>query len=618
MNRTRALLHNPLAMVALGTVGIIILSCAMASFVAPYGPLEQDLSAANQLPSAAHWLGTDTLGRDIFSRLLHGGQVTLVGTLIATAVFTLLGVPLGMLAGYRRGWIDTILSRTVEILFAVPVIVILLVVLSVFSTNIAAAMITLGILGFGSAFRVVRATTIASANELYVKAARAAGLPGHAVVSRHILPHLSGPVVVQVTLFAAGAVLVESGLAFLGFSVAPPNPSWGAMVRDASTNLTVNPWELVPPGVLIAVFVLALGVLGDGIRDSVSQRGRVRSAAHSNEVTIPAREVTPHDPQALLSVRDLAVAFGGTIVVRNVSFEVRRGEVVGIVGESGSGKTVTARAVLGLLARGGKVVSGSIRFDGKEILSARNSAVAKRRGSAIGLIPQEPMNTLDPVFTIGAQLREAVRTHDGGTRRTVDARAIELLSMVGLSNATDVARMYPHELSGGMAQRVGIALALAGRPQLLIADEPTTALDVSVQRQILDLLADLRAQLDTAIVLVTHDWGVLADLCDRALVMYAGELVEQATIEDLFAKPRHPYTAALIAANPQTATVGEPLPVISGQVPEPAHWPRGCHFADRCRFSTPECRVAPIPLLTPEPGRESRCIKIDALERMHA
>ncbi|MEV7610953.1 dipeptide/oligopeptide/nickel ABC transporter permease/ATP-binding protein [Microbacterium sp. NPDC089320] len=613
MTSLRAFLRNPLAVVALGFIVVVVLACAFAGVVAPAGPLAQDLASANQLPSAAHWLGTDTLGRDILSRLLFGGQITLVGTLIATTVFIVLGVPLGLVAGYRGGWVDKILSRVVEILFAVPVIVILLVVLSVFSTNIAAAMITLGILGFGSVFRVVRATTLAASAELYVRAARASGLRPAAIVTGHILPNLAGPVSVQVTLFAAGAVLVESGLAFLGFSVAPPAPSWGAMVKDAAANLTSNPWELVPPGLLIALFVLALGIVGDGVRDAITQRSGAPTTARRAAVDAVSDAGT-HDPDALLSVRGLTVASGSTVVVRDVSFDVARGEVLGIVGESGSGKSVTGRAVLGLLAQGGRVVGGSIRYQGADV----TRGFGRRRGSGIGLIPQEPMNTLDPVFTIGSQLREAVRTNDRGDRRATQERMLELLDLVGLPQPDAVARMYPHELSGGMAQRVGIALALSSRPSLLIADEPTTALDVTVQRQILDLLADLREGLDTSIILVTHDWGVLADLCDRALVMYAGEVVEQADIVGLFARPLHPYTRALIAANPQTAAPGEPLPVIPGQVPEPAAWPTGCHFAGRCPLASDACRAVPIPMVVPEPERESRCIRTDELSEVFA
>jgi peptide/nickel transport system permease protein len=235
------------------------------------------------------------------------------------------------------------------------------------------------------------------------------------------------------------------------------------------------------------------------------------------------------------------------------------------------------------------------------------------RGKGIGLIPQEPMNTLDPVFTIGSQLREAVRKNDRSTRKATHDRVIELLELVGLRDPEGVVRKYPHQLSGGMAQRVGIALALAGRPRLLVADEPTTALDVTVQQQILDLLAELQARLGTAIVLVTHDWGVLADVCSRAVVMYAGEVVEEASVEELFLRPLHPYSRALIEANPHLAAPGQPLPTIPGQVPTPSAWPEGCHFANRCAFATDQCRVAPIDLVEPAPGRTSRCIHIDRM-----
>lgn len=617
MNTFRRFLRKPLAVSALVFLVAVILCCYLAPVIAPYGPLDQDLFAAHQLPSAAHLLGTDTLGRDLLSRLLFGGQVTLMGSLIAVSVFICLGVPLGLIAGYRRGWLDTALTRFVELLFAVPVIVILLVVLSVFSTNIVAAMVTLGILGFGSIFRVVRATAMSAANELYVKAARASGLRAGQVVAKHILPNLLGPVIVQVTLFAASAVLTESGLAFLGFSVAPPNPSWGAMIRDASQNLSSFPWEVVPSGVVISLVVIALGLIGDGVRDAVAREGQA-AAVKRTAIQVPVRRIAPHDESALLSVRDLAVAFGPpqapVVVVRNVSFDIAAGEAVGIVGESGSGKTVTARAVLGILAKGGRIVQGTIHYRGELVGSAEVSAVHKLRGSEIGLIPQEPMNTLDPVFTIGAQLREVIRRHDSGTRQRTQERAIELLEVVGLRDPEAVAKRYPHELSGGMAQRVGIALALAGRPKLLIADEATTALDVTVQRQILDLLTELRARFNTALIVVTHDWGVLADLCDRAVVMYAGEVVEQASTEELFNAPLHPYTKALIAANPHLAVPGEPLPSIPGQVPEPSRWPLGCHFAERCPLATVECREGPIEIEQPDPGRESRCLQVEAMK----
>jgi peptide/nickel transport system permease protein len=595
---------------------LVTLACCAAPLIAPYDPLAQDLAAANSLPSAAHLLGADTLGRDLLSRLLYGGQITLLGAVIAVAVFTMLGLPLGLMAGYFRGALDAVLTRIVEVLFAVPVIVIVLVVLAVFSSSLSAAMITIGVLGFGSLFRVVRASTIAASRELYVKAATAGGLRQRTIILRHILPNVWGPVIVQVSLFTAGAILVQSGLAFLGFSVKPPNPSWGSMVGDASLALSSYPWQLVPSGGIIALLVLCFGLVGDGVRDSLIQRAPRGSRQASNAV-LPVRAVPPHDAGALLSVRDLSVAFevGGveSVVVRNVNFEVKHGEALGIVGESGSGKTVTARSLLGLLGSNGRIIGGSIRFDGTELSGMSPAAMARFRGSGIGLIPQEPMNTLDPVFTIGSQLLEVVRRHDGSARAGGKKRVLELLDLVGLPDPEGVTRKYPHELSGGMAQRIGIALALAGRPKLLVADEPTTALDVTIQQQILDLLVELQHRLGMAIVLVTHDWGVLADICDRAIVTYAGEVVEEASVEQLFASPRHPYTRALIEANPHTAQPHEPLPSIPGQVPAPSAWPAGCHFASRCPLAIADCNAGPIGMVQPGLNRQSRCIRVDVM-----
>ncbi|SMQ71187.1 peptide/nickel transport system permease protein [Plantibacter sp. VKM Ac-1784] len=617
MNPVRTFLRKPVAVVAFVFLTVTVLACVFASKLAPFDPIAQDLGSANSLPTAEHPLGADTLGRDLLSRLLYGGQVTLSGALIAVLVFTVLGLTLGMIAGYVRGLIDVVLTKVVEVLFAVPVIIILLVVLSVFSQNLVVAMVTLGVLGFGGLFRVVRATTIAAAGELYVKAARASGLRHGAILWRHILPNLWGPVIVQVSLFAASAVLVESGLAFLGFSVKAPDPSWGSMISEASQALSRYPWLLVPPGATIALVVLCLGLIGDGVRDAIAREGRSRGRS-VGAITIPDRDVPAASRSALLSVRNLSVGFGRgndtTVVVRNVNFDVKRGEALGIVGESGSGKTVTARALIGLLGDGGRPLGGSITFDGSELGTLGKSALARLRGSGIGLIPQEPMNTLDPVFTIGSQLREVIRRHDKTPGRATHERAVELLELVGLPDPETVLRKYPHELSGGMAQRIGIALALAGRPKLLIADEPTTALDVTVQQQILDLLVELRARFGMALVLVTHDWGVLADVCDRAVVMYAGEVVEEATVVDLYERPLHPYTRALIAANPHGAEPGVPLPSIPGQVPAPVAWPAGCHFASRCPLALDACREAPIAMAHPEHDRRSRCIRIDALE----
>jgi peptide/nickel transport system permease protein len=289
---------------------------------------------------------------------------------------------------------------------------------------------------------------------------------------------------------------------------------------------------------------------------------------------------------------------------------------LGIVGESGCGKTVTASAILGSLGDAAKV-DGDVEFHGQNLLKMGRRARAALRGKGIAYVSQDPMVALDPCYRVSSQLGEVVGRHDriGGAKR--EARILELLRMVGLSDPEAVAAKYPHELSGGMAQRVSIALALAGRPELLVADEITTALDVTIQAEILELLRTLRAETGMAMIMITHDLGVVADSCDRVAVMYAGQIVETADVATVFAKPAHPYTKALLAANPIVAKRGEALTSIPGSVPPPAQWPVSCHFAGRCEFATADCTATAIGLQhTGEPGHLARCIRLAEIRRL--
>jgi peptide/nickel transport system permease protein len=382
----------------------------------------------------------------------------------------------------------------------------------------------------------------------------------------------------------------------------------------------------VPTGGVLVLTVMALGLLGDALRDVTTARHLAPSAPRPPRRTRPPRRQRRKAMSAagskplsfgtsLLSVRGLTIAFAAgdrdIPVVRDVSFDLAPGEALGIVGESGCGKTITTRALLGLLPDGGRVTAGSAVFDGADLAIMPEREFGRIRGNMIAMISQEPMSGLDPSFPVGRQLTEVIRRHNPMSRGRARARAVELLAMVNLPEPREALSRYPHELSGGMAQRVSIALALAGNPRLLIADEPTTALDVTVQAEILALLRDLGRRLGTAIILVTHDWGVLADLCDRALVMYAGEVVELASVEDLYRSPRHPYTDGLLAANPHLAPVGDTLPAIPGTVPPPSAWPAGCHFQPRCRHATDDCGTGVIPMTEPAPGRLTRCLHAD-------
>jgi peptide/nickel transport system ATP-binding protein len=322
--------------------------------------------------------------------------------------------------------------------------------------------------------------------------------------------------------------------------------------------------------------------------------------------------------EPLLVVEGLEVEFatdrGWVQVLDGVSFAVDRGETVGLVGESGSGKTVTSLAVLGLLpAESARITAGSIRLDGRELVGLPRRKLEALRGDELSMIFQEPMTSLDPAFRVGDQIAEVVRRHRGGSKRAAWARAVEVLSTVGIPHAEGRARSYPHEFSGGMRQRVMIAMALSCEPKLVIADEPTTALDVTIQAQVLDLLREMRDEFGTAVVFVTHDLGVVADICDRAVVMYAGQVVERAEVDTLYEHPRHPYTEALLSAMPQLAARSGRLATIPGSTPPAGAMPPGCRFHPRCGHVVDACRDTAVTEHPLDEGGTSRCLRVSDL-----
>jgi peptide/nickel transport system permease protein len=616
----RRLLHRKVAVLCVAYLGVVVAIGLIGPLLFPAVVRENagDLLAVHQGPSRDHLLGTDSLGRDVLLRLLVGTRVTVVGVAQGLAVALALGVPLGLAAGYWGGWLDRVAGRLADLAFSMPGIIVILVVVSVYPQNTLAGMATFGILVAPGLMRIVRSAVLPVKEELYIAAARVSGLSGPYIVIQHVLPRVAGVVIVQASVLAAAALLVQSGLSFLGLLVAPPAPTWGGMIAEAVHVIVVQPWLIWPPGIAIAATAVALGLLGDEVRDITTEVWSApvlpsRSRAHRGQVV---SIVAPSG--ALLSVQGLGVSFQSSMtervqVVDDVSFDVGTGETVGIVGESGCGKSTTAMAILGLLSRSGRIDRGRIVFNGRDLVSLSDREMRAVRGKKIGLISQEPMVSLNPVFTVGWQIAEVIRRHHGVSDRAVNARVLELLGQVQLPDPRTVARRYAHELSGGMAQRVSIARALAGDPKLLIADEPTSALDVTVQAEILNLLRDLQRERGMAILLVTHDWGVVADMCDRVVVMYAGQVVERAQALPLFQMPLHPYTEALFLANPRNADATAVLPAIPGAVPQPGRWPTGCHFHPRCRLATATCRENLIPIEHPATDRETRCIHHDRL-----
>jgi peptide/nickel transport system permease protein len=422
---------------------------------------------------------------------------------------------------------------------------------------------------------------------------------------------------VQAAQLFAVSILIEAGLAFMGFGPSVPAPSWGGLIADASQSVYTDPWLMVPTGVVLALTVIAANVLADAVggererASGASRRPRRPVAAAVSGVPSGDAAGPARDADALIEVRDLTVSVAdGPGLVTGVSFALRPGAVLGLVGESGCGKTMTARALLGLLPEGVAVTGGSVRFAGRDLAGLPERQLRSIRGREIALISQEPMVALDPVFSIGYQLTQPIRRFRGVGRAQARRIATELLGQVGIVDARRMLRSYPHQLSGGMAQRVCIALALTGSPKLLVADEPTTALDVTVQAEILSLLRSLVQARGLSVVLVSHDLGVIADLCDEVAVMYAGQVVESGTVADVLGRPTHPYTAALLGANPHVADglpVPERLPSIPGTVPAPADWPAGCRFAGRCSLATDAC-APPVPATRAHGSGTVRCV----------
>ncbi|NUP61960.1 MAG: dipeptide/oligopeptide/nickel ABC transporter permease/ATP-binding protein, partial [Nonomuraea sp.] len=493
-------------------------------------------------PAAGHPLGFDSAGRDLLSRLLHGGRNTLGGAAIALAVALVLGVPGGLLAGYYGGRLDSAASWVVNLVMALPAMVVLLASRAILGSTVWVLMVVLGFLVAPAFFRLVRGIVAGVRNELYVDAAKVSGLGDARIVARHILIVVRAPIIIQVALVSGIAIGLQAGLEFLGIG-SGDLPTWGAMLNEAFKNIQRAPSLILWPGLALGLTSAALVLLAAALRDALEDRDTPPPAVRAASAPSVAGE-----RGGLLSVRDLAVAYPGREVVHGVDLDVRAGEIVGLVGESGSGKTQTAFSILGILPEGGRIVRGSITVEGEEIVGLPERRHRALRGDVVAYIPQEPMSNLDPAFTIGSQLVEPIRHKLRLTGAQARERALELLRMVEIADPERAFGSYPHEISGGMAQRVLIAGAMSCDPKLLIADEPTTALDVRVQAEVLGLLRRLQRERDLGVLLVTHNLGVVADLCDRVAVMSEGRIVETGPAGQVLGAPQDPYTRKLLAA----------------------------------------------------------------------
>ena len=627
-------LRSPAAVLSI----IWLVGLVLASITSPlwlrYGPLEQDLSAVLQGPSWAHLLGTDELGRDLLSRIVTAAAPTLLIAVITPIVAVLVTVPITLWAArYARA--EGFVNRISEIVLSLPGTVIILAFIAAVGTNMPLVMIAFGLLLFGALYRVFFGQAKSLHQQLYVEAAAVDGVKPMTASLRHVLPNMSTTVIVQFVLLFGAAIGLQAGLAFIGLGPQPPEPTWGGMVQTASQFIFQQPWMMIPTGGVLALTIIAANSLADVLAGGSAMPPSLVSLTRKKKPTDPAAapataaapapvaatpaaaspSALPADTEGALVVQDLVIGVDdGPELVSGVSLRVGRGRVLGLVGESGCGKSVTSYAMLGLLAPGLSVRSGSIGWNGADLARADEKTLQKVRGHEIAFISQEPSRALDPMFTVGWQLAASIKRLRGVGGGEAKRIALQLLTDVGIVDPPRVLKSYPHQISGGMAQRVAIALALSGKPRLLIADEPTTALDVTVQAEILGLLRGLIAERGMSIILVTHDLGVVADLCDDVSVMYAGQIVESGAVRDVLVRPEHPYTMALLAADPHAIIDFEGttrLASIPGQVPLPGSWTSGCRFAQRCRFAQDECKT-PIPLLPRAEGEGGvRCIRHD-------
>jgi peptide/nickel transport system permease protein len=565
-------------------------------------------------PSAAHLLGTDALGRDVASRIVFGTRIAVRASFQSVGLAMAVGVTLGLLVGFLGGWWDRLAMRGADIMQSIPALIFAFAVIAILGRGLTQASIAVALVFAITFMRITRGLTLREREQLYVDAARVASLRTPRIIFREILPNIVGPIVVEAAILLGSAILIIAMLSFLGLGVDAETADWGTMLDEARTYQSLQPFLAVPPGLAITFAVLLFNFTGDGLRDALTGKRsyrRPRRVAHTMSSAPRLSAARPADPETpaavpddvVLRLDDLRVAFpndsgAATEVVSGVTFSLRRGETLGLVGESGSGKSMTALAMLGLVPDPGFVASGKCRFAGRDLLALPEDRLSQVRGSEIAMIFQDPIASFSPVHTIGRQLVEPLRVHRGMSEREATEKVVELLELVGVPDARRRMRDYPHQFSGGMAQRAMIAMALSCDPKVLIADEPTTALDVTIQAQVLDLLHDLGTQFEMSVLLITHDLGVIGEACDRVLVMYAGQIVEEAKTNDLFAHPRHPYAHALLAATPRNEARKGALPTVPGRVPPPWDWPQGCRFHPRCPYARERCREGQIALVS--------------------
>ncbi len=653
------------------TAGFVIMA-VFAPLVAPYDQAQyRGGSPFPQLkpPSGDHWFGTTNLRYDVFSRVVFGARLAFQVVILSTISAMVVGVPLGLIAGYTGKALDRVLVLVMDAMYAFPSL--LLAIVAAFALRrwvgqgVPAAAISISVIYVPQYFRVVRNHTLSVREETFVEAARAMGAPRRTVLGRYVLFNVVQSVPVIFTVNAADAILTLASLGFLGYGVRVPEAEWGydisRAISDAGNGFW---WTSLFPGLAILALVTGLTLLGEGINDIVNPLLRRRGlrlarsavltpgagqpeavpavvpvpdevmvdAADTDGIgppldhgdaaeayfddaidlpersTSPLRSVGPPRPdRVVLRVKDLRVTYGSArgrvTAVDGVSIELAPGESLGLVGESGCGKSTLGRAIIGVLPEGAEV-DGQVWVDEEELSAMDAREQRRRRGERVALVFQEPMTRLDPLQRVEAHFVETIRAHRPKVSRR-EAKATARRALAGVRISPTRARNYPHEFSGGMRQRIMIALSIVLEPAVLIADEPTTSLDVIVEAQILEILDELRARLEMGLLLITHNLGIVAESCDRMAVMYAGKIVEVGPVDTVFASPRHPYTEGLLTSVISLDTTR--LSSIPGTPPDLLSPPPGCRFARRCPFAMEVCREVEPRLTAAGIGSQVAC-----------
>ena len=607
---------------------LVVLAAIFAPLVATKDPLTSFMP--DSPPDGEFWFGTDLIGRDVYSRIIYGSRISLIIGICATLFALACAAILGSVAAVSNKWVSEVVMRILDIIMSFPGIALAAVFVAVFGNSLPVIIITIGFLYIPQLTRVVRANILDQWGEDYVSAVVVSGARIPWILIKHVARNCAAPVLVFATVLVADAIVFEASLSFINAGVPQPDPSWGNIIAGARQGVLAGFWwPALFPGLAIMITVLCLNILAEGLTDALvaapsnapakveqtsaereadrllvdpvaayaaqkeSLEGRLAALKEVEEQRTD-RFVPLGEGPALLAVKDLCIKFprhGEVNVVDHVSFSVRPGQTMGLVGESGCGKSITSLAIMGLIDPKAQI-SGEILYQGKNLLEITPKQHGALRGHEMAMIYQDALSSLNTSMIIKTQMKQLTRR--GGTRSIT-----ELLELVGLDPKRTL-ESYPHELSGGQRQRVLIAMALTRDPKLVIADEPTTALDVTVQKQVIELLNELREKLGFAMVFVSHDLALVAEVAHSITVMYAGQVVEQASTKELLTDPRHEYTRGLLGSVLSIESGSGRLHQIPGTVPSPRDFPAGNRFAPRS--SHPDLGLEQPPVMTQVPG----------------